>query len=146
MFNCNKSTPDRVDFLFIGLPNRYEDFYLSWGRYLVIHLLKVVYILPQGDLQRHGEEAKGVVGVIMRLDKFLKVARIIKRRTLAKEVCDGGKVMVNGRVAKAGLEVKPGDQVELRVGSRNLSFEIVEIRETVPAKEAASLYKILSGL
>ena len=81
----------------------------------------------------------------MRLDKFLKVARIIKRRTLAKEVCDGGKVMVNGRVAKAGLEVKPGDQVELRVGSRSLSFEIVEIRETVPAKEAASLYKILSG-
>ena len=81
----------------------------------------------------------------MRLDKFLKVARVIKRRTLAKEVCDGGKVMVNGRVAKAGLEVKPGDQVELRVGSRSLSFEIVEIRETVPAKEAASLYKILSG-
>lgn len=80
----------------------------------------------------------------MRLDKFLKVARIIKRRTLAKEVCDGGKVMVNGRVAKAGLEIKPEDRVELRVGSRNLSFEIVEIRETVPVKEAASLYKILS--
>lgn len=80
----------------------------------------------------------------MRLDKFLKVARIIKRRTLAKEVCDGGKVMVNGRVAKAGLEVKPGDQVDLRVGSRNLFFEIVEIKETVPAKEASSLYKIIS--
>lgn len=81
----------------------------------------------------------------MRLDKFLKVARVIKRRTLAKEVCDGGKVMVNGRVAKAGLEVKPGDQVDLRVGSRNLSFQIVEIKEAVPAKEAASLYKVLNG-
>lgn len=83
--------------------------------------------------------------LIMRLDKYLKVARVIKRRTLAKEVCDGGKVMVNGRVAKAGLEVKPGDQVDLRVGSRNFSFEIVEIKETVPAKESASLYKILNG-
>lgn len=81
----------------------------------------------------------------MRLDKFLKVSRVIKRRTLAKEVCDGGKIVVNGRVAKAGLEVKPGDQVDLQIGSRSLSFEIVEIKEAVPAKEAASLYKVIEG-
>lgn len=84
-------------------------------------------------------------GIFLRLDKFLKVSRIIKRRTLAKEVCDGGKITVNGRVAKAGLEVKPGDRVDLQIGSRNLSFEIMEIKDTVPAKEAASLYKVITG-
>ncbi|AEG58485.1 RNA-binding S4 domain-containing protein [Desulforamulus ruminis] len=79
----------------------------------------------------------------MRLDKFLKVARVIKRRTLAKEVCDSGHATVNGRVAKAGLEVKPGDRVELNFGSRKVIFEILEIKETIPAKEADRLYKIL---
>lgn len=79
----------------------------------------------------------------MRLDKFLKVSRVIKRRTLAKEVCDGGQVLVNNRVAKAGLEVKPGDKVELNFGASKLVFEILEIKETVPAKEAASLYKVI---
>lgn len=79
----------------------------------------------------------------MRLDKFLKVSRVIKRRTLAKEVCDTGSAMVNGRAAKAGLEVKSGDRVELNFGTRKLLFEILEIKETIPAKEAASLYKII---
>lgn len=79
----------------------------------------------------------------MRLDKFLKVSRVIKRRTLAKEVCDSGHATVNGRVAKAGLEVKPGDKVELDFGSRKLLFEILEVKEAIPAKEAASLYKII---
>ncbi|MCL5290287.1 MAG: RNA-binding S4 domain-containing protein [Bacillota bacterium] len=79
----------------------------------------------------------------MRLDKFLKISRVIKRRTLAKEVCDSGQVLVNNRVAKAGLEVKPGDKVELNFGTRKMALEILEIKETVPAKEAASLYKIV---
>ena len=79
----------------------------------------------------------------MRLDKFLKVSRVIKRRTLAKEVCDTGHVLVNNRVAKAGLEVKTGDRLEVSFGSRKLLFEILEIKETVPAKEAASLYKMI---
>ncbi|GAB6159248.1 S4 domain-containing protein [Desulfotomaculum varum] len=79
----------------------------------------------------------------MRLDKFLKVSRIIKRRTLAKDVCDSGQVLVNNRVAKAGLEVKPGDQVAVNFGTRRLVVEILEIKETVPAKEAAGLYKII---
>ncbi|WP_333871428.1 RNA-binding S4 domain-containing protein [Desulforamulus putei] len=79
----------------------------------------------------------------MRLDKFLKVSRVIKRRTLAKEVCDSGQVLVNNRVAKAGLEVKPGDKVEINFGTRKLVFEILEIKETIPAKEAAGLYKII---
>lgn len=79
----------------------------------------------------------------MRLDKFLKVSRVIKRRTLAKEVCDSGHIMVNNRAAKAGLEVKPGDKVEIDFGSRKLLFEILEVKETIPAKEAASLYKVI---
>jgi ribosomal 50S subunit-recycling heat shock protein len=79
----------------------------------------------------------------LRLDKFLKVSRVIKRRTLAKEVCDSGHIMVNNRVAKAGLEVKPGDKVEIDFGSRKLLFEILEVKETIPAKEAASLYKVI---
>ncbi|MDD4238536.1 MAG: RNA-binding S4 domain-containing protein [Desulfotomaculaceae bacterium] len=79
----------------------------------------------------------------MRLDKFLKVSRVIKRRTLANEVCDQGHVSVNGRVAKAGLEIKPGDILEVRFGQRILKLEIVDVRDNVPAKLAAELYKVL---
>lgn len=79
----------------------------------------------------------------MRLDKFLKVSRVIKRRTLANEVCDQGHVTVNGRVAKAGMEIKPGDILEVRFGQRLLKLEIVDVRDNVPAKLAAELYKVL---
>lgn len=79
----------------------------------------------------------------MRLDKFLKVSRIIKRRTLAKEVCDRGHAMINGRAAKAGSEVVCGDNVEIRIGERLIKFEILEVKENVPAAEAASLYKAI---
>lgn len=79
----------------------------------------------------------------MRLDKFLKVSRLIKRRTLAKEVCDRGQVGINGRAAKAGTEVKPGDSVTINFGHRIVKLEILEVRENVPAREAAGLYRIL---
>ncbi|TEB17201.1 ribosome-associated heat shock protein Hsp15 [Pelotomaculum sp. FP] len=79
----------------------------------------------------------------MRLDKFLKVSRVIKRRTLANEMCDQGHVSVNGRVAKAGLEIKPGDILEVRFGHRMLKLEVVDVRDNVPAKLAAELYKVL---
>jgi ribosomal 50S subunit-recycling heat shock protein len=79
----------------------------------------------------------------VRLDKFLKTSRVIKRRTLAKEVCDRGQVAVNGRVAKAGTEIKPGDTLEINFGHRLLKLEIVEVKENVPAKLAAGLYKVL---
>jgi ribosomal 50S subunit-recycling heat shock protein len=79
----------------------------------------------------------------LRLDKFLKVSRIIKRRTLAKEVCDRRQVTVNGRVAKAGTVVKPGDVVEVLFGQRRLKIQIVSLRETVPAKQAAELYAVI---
>ena len=79
----------------------------------------------------------------MRIDKFLKVSRIIKRRTVAKEVCDGGKVKINGRVAKAGTDVAPGDEIEIQFGEKIFRARIKEVRETVPAKEADSLYEVL---
>lgn len=81
----------------------------------------------------------------MRLDKFLKVSRIIKRRTLAKEVCDRQQVKVNGRVAKAGTVVQPGDEVDVFLGQRFLKIKIKELRETVPAKQAADLYELLES-
>jgi ribosomal 50S subunit-recycling heat shock protein len=79
----------------------------------------------------------------MRLDKFLKVARVIKRRTVANEVCDQGQVKVNGRPAKAGLEVKPGDRVEITLGNRLIRFEIVDVRDNAAARDASELYKML---
>ena len=79
----------------------------------------------------------------MRIDKFLKVSRIIKRRTVAKEVCDGGKVKVNGRVAKAGTDVVAGDELEIQFGEKVFRARIREVRETVPAKKADTLYEVL---
>lgn len=79
----------------------------------------------------------------MRLDKYLKVSRLIKRRTLAKEVCDRGQAAVNGRTAKAGTEIKPGDILVINFGHRMLKVEVVSIQENVPAKLAAGLYKII---
>jgi ribosomal 50S subunit-recycling heat shock protein len=84
-----------------------------------------------------------MVAGYLRLDKFLKVSRVIKRRTLANELCDQGHVSVNGRVAKAGIEIKPGDILEVRFGHRMLKLEVVDVRENVPAKLAAELYKLL---
>ena len=79
----------------------------------------------------------------MRIDKFLKVSRIIKRRTVAKDVCDGGKVKTNGRVAKAGSDVAVGDEIEIQFGEKLFRARIKEVRETVPAKEADTLYELL---
>lgn len=79
----------------------------------------------------------------MRIDKYLKVARIIKRRTVAKEVCDAGRVKLNGRVAKAGSELTVGDKLEISYGSRILEIEVLELRDNLPAREAATLYKLL---
>ena len=77
----------------------------------------------------------------MRLDKFLKVSRIIKRRTIANEACDAGRVMVNGKVAKASLDVKVGDVIEVALGARPVKVEVVKIAETSKKDEAAELFK-----
>lgn len=79
----------------------------------------------------------------MRLDKYLKVSRVIKRRTLAKELCDGGRVSVNGRTAKAGTEVAVGDEISVRFGGRTLAVRIEGIAESVRKEQAAALYRVL---
>ena len=80
----------------------------------------------------------------MRLDKYLKVSRIIKRRTVAKEACDGGRVTVDGKIAKAGTEVKAGDVLEIRFGSRMGRYRITDVREVVRKEDAAAMYEVLS--
>ncbi len=80
----------------------------------------------------------------MRLDKYLKVARIIKRRTIAKEVCDAGKVQLNGRQAKAGAEIAIGDKLKIHYGPRILEIEVAELKETIAAAQAGTLYTIIS--
>lgn len=79
----------------------------------------------------------------MRLDKYLKVSRIIKRRTVANEACDGGRVSVNGRSAKASLEVKPGDVIEISFGQKRLKAEIVNVAEHVGKDGASDMYRLL---
>ena len=79
----------------------------------------------------------------MRLDKFLKVSRIIKRRTVANEACDQGRVSVNGRVAKASVDVKAGDVLEIRFGEKVFKAEILNVAEHVLKNEASELYKVI---
>ena len=77
----------------------------------------------------------------MRLDKFLKVSRLIKRRTVANEACDNGRVCVNGRVVKASYEVKVGDRLEITMGPRTIAVEVVQVAETVRMDDASAMYK-----
>ena len=79
----------------------------------------------------------------MRLDKYLKVSRIIKRRTVANEACDAGRVTVNGKVARASLDIKSGDIIEVPFGTRNVKLEVTAVNETVKKDDAALLYKII---
>ena len=77
----------------------------------------------------------------MRLDKYLKVSRLIKRRTVANEACDNGRISVNGRVVKASYEVKIGDKIEITMGQRTVAVEVLQIAETVRKDDASAMYK-----
>ena len=77
----------------------------------------------------------------MRLDKYLKVSRLIKRRTVANEACDNGLVTVNGKPARASYEVKEGDQITLRFGVRTGTVAVLSVQETVRQSDAAALYR-----
>ena len=79
----------------------------------------------------------------MRLDKYLKVSRLIKRRTFANEACDAGRVTINGKVAKAGTEVKVGDIIEIGFGTRNVKVEVLDVLDTVRKEEAKELFRYL---
>ena len=80
----------------------------------------------------------------MRLDKFLKVSRLIKRRTVANEACSAGRVSINGKPAKPGSEVKAGDILSIRFGNRETSARIKEVREVVRKEEAEGMYELLN--
>ena len=79
----------------------------------------------------------------MRLDKFLKVSRLIKRRTVANEACDAGRVLVNGKTAKAGLNVKNGDILEIQFGNKTVKAEILDVKDTAKKDEAKELFRYL---
>lgn len=79
----------------------------------------------------------------MRLDKYLKVSRLIKRRTVANEACDAGRVSVNGSVAKASCNVKAGDVITIQFAQKTLEVEVLKVEETVKKEEAAELYKVI---
>lgn len=79
----------------------------------------------------------------MRLDKYLKVSRIIKRRTVANEACDSQHIVVNGRLAKASYDVKEGDIVEVTFGQKNLKIKVLTVKETIAKADASSMYEII---
>ncbi len=79
----------------------------------------------------------------MRLDKFLKVSRLIKRRTVANEACDAGRVLVNGKTAKASVNVKAGDVIEIQFGTSSVKAEVLDVQETVKKDEAKELFRYI---
>ena len=79
----------------------------------------------------------------MRLDKYLKVSRLIIRRTVANEACDAGRVQVNDKPAKASVQVKTGDTVEIQFGSRNVKVEVLEVKDTVKKDEVESMFRYI---
>ncbi len=79
----------------------------------------------------------------MRLDKYLKVTRLIKRRTIANEACDAGRVFVNGKIARASYEVKEDDVIEIQLGQRPLKVQVVSIAEAVRKEDAAQNYRVI---
>ena len=80
----------------------------------------------------------------MRLDKYLKVSRLIKRRTVANEACDAGRVMVNNKVAKASVDVKVGDVIEIAFGQKSVKVRVMDIQDTTKKDEAKDLFEYIS--
>lgn len=79
----------------------------------------------------------------MRLDKYLKVSRLIKRRTVANEACDAGKVTVNGKVQRASYDVKTGDEIEITLGARSVKIRVTEVKETIRKEDASAMYEAI---
>lgn len=79
----------------------------------------------------------------MRLDKFLKVSRLIKRRTVANDACDAGRVLVNGKTAKASVKIKKGDVIEIQFGTKAVKVEVLAIQDTTKKEEAKELFRYL---
>lgn len=80
----------------------------------------------------------------MRLDKYLKISRLIKRRTVAKEIADQGRISINGKVAKSSSDVSPNDELEVRFGNKTLTVKVLKIVETTKKEESADMYEVIS--
>lgn len=80
----------------------------------------------------------------MRLDKYLKVSRLIKRRTVANEACDAGKILVNDKIARASYDVKVGDVIQIQMGQKELKVQVEQVLDVMRKEEAADLYRVLS--
>ena len=93
----------------------------------------------------YGGAAAGIQqkGAAMRLDKYLKVSRLIKRRTVANEACDAGRVVINGKVAKASADVKAGDVIEIAFGNKSVKVRVTDVKDTVKKEEAADMFEYL---
>ena len=102
--------------------------------------LKTVFLVYKGSykVKKYKWER-----IIMRLDKFLKISRVIKRRTVANEACDAGRVLVNDKTAKASTKVKIGDIIEISLGTRTTRFEVLDVLEHVNKAQAKDLIKYL---
>ncbi len=81
----------------------------------------------------------------MRLDKYLKVSRLIKRRTVANEACDAGRIFVNGKQARASYDVKVGDKIEIKLGQNPVTAKVLSVQETVRKEDAREMYEIITG-
>ncbi len=79
----------------------------------------------------------------MRLDKYLKVTRLIKRRTVANEACDAGRVSINGKPAKASVDVKVGDKITINFGNKDVNVEVLDVQETIHKEDVSNLYKYI---
>ena len=79
----------------------------------------------------------------MRLDKYLKVTRLIKRRTVANEACDAGRVQINGKPAKASVDVKVGDKITINFGNKDVNVEVLEVQETIHKEDVTNLYRYI---
>ncbi len=90
-----------------------------------------------------GAAAAGAERIKMRLDKYLKVSRLIKRRTVANEACDNGRVTLNGKTARASAEVKPGDVIAISFGDKEVKAEVLAVQETVRKDDAGDLFRFL---
>lgn len=96
-----------------------------------------------GTVRRECCGLKKERGKGMRLDKYLKVSRLIKRRTVANEACDAGRVSINGKTARASADVKVGDVISIQFGNKEVKVEVLNVQETIHKEEAAELYKYL---
>lgn len=101
------------------------------------------YWIPTGNEPCIDYEVLLKMEVSMRLDKYLKVSRLIKRRTVANEACDGGRVMINDKVAKASADVKVGDVITISFGNKEVKVEVLDVQETVKKDEAKELFRYL---